>query len=50
MQNKETKCIMPEMPYCPSCPHGLIIYPEWAETIEDCEFCEWVCLLDRQEQ
>ena len=43
-----SKCVMPEMPYCPACEHGYIIYPEWVETIWDtygCS-CEWVCLLE----
>lgn len=47
------KCIMPEMPYCPACPHGHIEYPDWVETYEDTQGCEceckWVCLLTGEE-
>lgn len=41
------RCIMPEMPYCPACRYGYIVYPEWVETAQDLEgcSCEWVCLL-----
>lgn len=41
-------CIMPEMPYCPACRYGYIVYPEWVETAQDLEgcSCEWVCLLE----
>lgn len=30
-----SNCIMPECPYCPACPYGVIIYPESVETYED---------------
>jgi len=44
------KCIMPEMPYCPCCEHGLIIYPEDVNSIEGCD-TQWVCLLkDKNER
>lgn len=41
------RCIMPEMPYCPACCYGHIVYPESVETAQDLEgcSCEWVCLL-----
>ena len=41
------KCITPEMPYCPSCQYGIVVYPEWVETAEDLEgcSCEWICSL-----
>ena len=40
------KCITPEMPYCPSCPKGGVIYKD-----EDCDGyeeptdCEWYCMI-----
>lgn len=42
------RCIMPEMPYCPACRYGYIVYPEWVEMAQDLEgcSCEWVCLLE----
>ena len=51
-QSTDDNCIMPEMPYCPDCPHGLILYPEWVETYEDTlDFsCEWICLLKESEK
>lgn len=44
----EDKCVMPEMPYCPVCEHGLIVYPEWVETYDDTfdSGCEWICRLE----
>ena len=38
-------CIMYEMPYCPSCKFGHIVYPADAETTYDTYGgeCEWVC-------
>lgn len=40
MKIDEEKYIMPEMPYCPACPHGCVIYPEDATSIyDDCEWC-----------
>lgn len=46
------KCIMPEMPYCPACPHGYVAYPDDVETYEDTQgcSCEWVCMLDNEEE
>ena len=45
------KCIMPEMPYCPACPHGYISYSDDIETYSDLEgcSCEWICLLTGKE-
>ena len=45
------KCIMPEMPYCPACPHGYIAYPDDVETYSDLEgsSCEWICMLTGKE-
>lgn len=43
-ENTGNKCIMPEMPYCPACEYGMIIYPEDADNIYDVD-PEWVCLL-----
>lgn len=45
------KCIMPEMPYCPACPHGYIVYPDNVETSRDLEgcSCEWICMLTGKE-
>lgn len=42
------RCVMPEMPYCPCCEHGIVVYPEDA-TSEDVD-CEWVCLLQGKEE
>ena len=39
-----SKCIMPEQPYCPACKHGYII-----RDFDDDEFCEWVCLLEDED-
>ena len=36
MKNKKL-CIMPEMPYCPCCKYGYIVYIDETET-------EWRCL------
>ena len=39
-------CIMPEMPYCPSCRYGCTTFPEDTtkqDLIDGCE-CEWGCL------
>lgn len=46
-----SKCITPEMPYCPSCEYGRVVYPDWVETYEDIydSGCEWVCLLENKE-
>ena len=46
------KCIMPEMPYCPTCTYGRVEYPDWVETYEDTQGCEckWVCLLTDKEE
>lgn len=38
-------CIMPEMPYCPACPHGIISYPEEIIPGEG-YFTDWNCALD----
>lgn len=43
------KCIMPEMPYCPCCRYGLIIYPEDTNNIYDSD-PEWVCMLESEEK
>lgn len=50
LNHRESKCIMPEQPYCPSCPHGTVIYPEWCETYEDTQgcTCEWICDLKEE--
>ena len=40
------KCIMPEMPYCPSCQHGIEVHEEWMREDE----CKWVCLLDTDDE
>ena len=37
------KCIMPEMPYCPVCPHGYIVADFDEEDVE------WICLLTGEE-
>lgn len=39
-------CITPEMPYCPACEYGRVVYPEWVETYEETKgcACEWVCM------
>lgn len=39
-------CIMPEMPYCPCCPHGIISYPEETYPGEEGIFTDWNCALD----
>lgn len=38
-------CVMPEMPYCPACDFGHIVYPADTESIWDTYGgeCEWVC-------
>lgn len=38
-------CIWPEQPYCPDCPHGTVILPEWVETWVDAQgcSCDWQC-------
>lgn len=38
-------CIMPENPYCPSCRHGYIEYPD----PEDASVNIWHCLLEKSE-
>ena len=35
-------CIMPEMPYCPCCQYGSVIYDEESDTATT----EWVCMYD----
>lgn len=42
----DDKCIMPECPYCPACPHGSVIYAEWVETRDDLSIpgaIDWYC-------
>jgi len=34
-----TRCIDPVIKYCQGCPHGIIIFPEWVETVEDTYDC-----------
>lgn len=46
-------CIMPEMPYCPACQFGRIIYPDDCETMREAleSDCTWECLCtDKQYQ
>lgn len=40
---EDTKCIMPEMPYCPCCQYGYIV-PD----LDDDTRCDWRCLLEVQ--
>lgn len=45
----QDKCICPEMPYCPTCPHGFEYREPWWEDGQT----EWVCYLQadkKQEQ
>ena len=38
----QENCIMPEMPYCPTCKYGSVVHDEES----DAETTEWVCLYD----
>lgn len=40
---EDTRCIMPEMPYCPCCQYGHIVLNLYDDTR-----CEWRCLLEVQ--
>lgn len=41
------RCIMPEMPYCPMCEYGHVVYPDYFDPDDDVPvFTEWICLLD----
>lgn len=40
---KTDKCIMPEMPYCPTCKYGLIDSHEEPDP-SGFQFTEWICL------
>lgn len=40
---EDTRCIMPDMPYCSCCQHGYIV-PD----LDDDTRCEWCCLLEVQ--
>lgn len=42
MSGYNDDCITPEMPYFPSCPYGLVIFPEDAYPRESI-YTEWVC-------
>lgn len=41
------RCIMPEEPYCPGCPYGREVIPEWCETYDDLYYADvrWLCTL-----
>lgn len=46
MKIDEEKCIMPEMPYCPSCPYGSVVYDEDSFYAgDDIVYTEWLCSL-----
>jgi len=36
---ESTKCIMPEMPYCPCCEYGYTYREPWWEDEDE----EWIC-------
>lgn len=45
----DNNCIMPEMPYCPACEYGHIVYKdEDYDGIEPPTECEWVCTLKKE--
>ena len=39
MSDLPMRCIDPVIKFCQECRYGYCIYPEWAETREDLEFC-----------
>ena len=43
---QEQSCIMPECPYCPSCEHGFVSYPEDTMPGEINLITEWHCTYD----
>lgn len=46
-QNLESsKCITPDLPYCPCCQYGMVIHEDSAYFGEDDTFTKWVCLLE----
>lgn len=52
MEIRNKCCIMPEMPYCPACPYGLVLYSsDEVECVSDLEGAssEWVCCLPSDE-
>lgn len=43
---QEHSCVMPECPYCPTCEHGFVSYPDYMITGEEEFVSEWHCLYD----
>lgn len=41
MKEKPTRCIDPIIKYCQGCEWGYTNYPEWVETAEDLEWCNF---------
>lgn len=39
-------CVMPECPYCPTCKHGFVSFPEDTMPGEEGIFTDWHCLYD----
>ena len=39
--NKPTRCIDPVIKYCQGCQYGWVKYPDWVETSEDLEGCNF---------
>ena len=43
-------CIMPEMPYCPSCQYGYIVHDDSDyDGYEQPVFCNWECLFRKED-
>lgn len=45
----DSHCIWPDCPYCPACPYGQVVYPEWVETYDDIPYAglDWICNYDK---
>lgn len=43
---QEHSCVMLECPYCPTCEHGFVSYPDYMITGEEGFLSDWHCLYD----